>query len=205
MQEIIPFAASVILISISGVMAPGPLFVANVYYGTKGGLRSGLKMSIGHTIVELPLIILLGVGAFSMEAIPEFREIIAILGALGLFAFAGLQLRGALRARNVTDSTPKYGPVLAGVLLSGLNPFFIIWWLTIGFKLISDSMVLWSFWGIAIMFGLHIWMDYAWLGTTAHLSGRAMRFLSGRNHRFFIIGISAVLVYFGFSFLVDVI
>ena len=64
MQEIIPFAASVILISVSGVMTPGPLFVANVYYGTKGGMRSGLKMAIGHTIVELPLVILLGVGVF---------------------------------------------------------------------------------------------------------------------------------------------
>lgn len=205
MEEFLVFAGVVVIISVSGVMSPGPLFVTNIFYGIKGGAKSGLKMSYGHTVVELPLIILLGIGVLSLESFPNFRETIAIIGAIGLFAFAGFQTRSAFSSKKDLDKQPKYGPFTAGVLLSGLNPFFIIWWLTIGFKLISDAMILWSFWGIAILFALHIWMDYAWLTSTAHLSTKSLKFLSHKNYRFFIIGISILLIYFGITFLVDLI
>ncbi|MGI0077913.1 MAG: LysE family transporter, partial [Nitrosopumilaceae archaeon] len=86
---------------------------------------------------------------------------------------------------------------------SALNPFFIIWWLTIGFKLISDSLILWSFWGIGIMFLLHIWMDYVWLSSTAMISSRISKVLSNRNFKFLIVVLSIVLVYFGITFLIQ--
>ena len=91
MIQFFEFAILVIIVSVSGVMAPGPLFAANVAYGLKGGVKTGIKMAIGHTIVELPLVILLGIGVFSLEIFPEFRTIISILGAITLFVFATLQ------------------------------------------------------------------------------------------------------------------
>ena len=205
MEELLGFAVTVIIISTSGVMSPGPLFVANVFYGAKGGASAGLKMSYGHTVVELPLIILLGFSALSLETIPQFRIIIAILGSIGLFLFAGIQIKSVFKSKTTLTNQTKYGPFFAGILFSALNPFFIIWWFTIGFKLISDSLFLWSFWGIAILFALHIWMDYAWLTSTAYLSSRGSRFLSNKNYRFFIFGISLVLIYFGITFITDVI
>jgi len=51
MVQILEFAVLVIVISASGVMAPGPLFAATVSYGLRGGVRAGFKMAIGHTIV----------------------------------------------------------------------------------------------------------------------------------------------------------
>ncbi|MGI0041229.1 MAG: LysE family transporter, partial [Nitrosopumilaceae archaeon] len=92
MVQLAEFAVTVIVISISGVMSPGPLFAANVSYGLKGGTKAGLKMAYGHTVVELPLVILLGIGALSLETIPQIRETIALLGAISLFAFAGIQI-----------------------------------------------------------------------------------------------------------------
>ena len=65
MQDIFGFAIMVIVISASGVMSPGPLFSANIIYGIKEGKTAGLKIAIGHTIVEFPLIILLGTGIFT--------------------------------------------------------------------------------------------------------------------------------------------
>ena len=85
MIQIIEFAILVIIISASGVMSPGPLFAANITYGLREGVKSGIKIAIGHSIVELPLVILLGIGAFSLEIFPEFRTIISIFGALTLF------------------------------------------------------------------------------------------------------------------------
>jgi len=203
MEQFLGFTIVVIVISASGVLSPGPLFTANIFYGLKGGAKAGLKMAYGHTLVEFPLVILLGLGAFSLEAIPEFRTYIAIIGAVGLFVFAGIQLKQIFKNSVESVNEPKHGPFLAGILLSAFNPFFIIWWLTIGLKLISDSLILWSFWGILIMFLLHIWMDYVWLSSTALVSSRISKILSNRNFKFLVVGLSVVLVYFGITFLID--
>ena len=202
MEQLAEFAVTVIVISISGVMSPGPLFAANVAYGLKKGTKSGLKIAYGHTVVELPLVILLGIGALSLGTIPQFREIVSILGAASLFAFAAIQIRSVLK-KPTTVFEGKHGPFLIGIMLSALNPFFLIWWFTIGFKLISDSLVLFSFAGIGIMFAFHIWMDYAWLCTVSFLSSKGKKILSSKNYNIFMITISGVLVYFGIVFVLE--
>lgn len=203
MFQIFEFALIVIGISASGVMAPGPLFAANVSYGLKQGARSGIKMAIGHTIVELPLVILLGIGAFSFKTFPEFRIIISIFGAITLFVFAGLQIRTVLKNKEISNKSEK-GPLLTGIIFSALNPFFVIWWLTIGFKLISDAMLIWAFGGILIMFGLHIWMDFVWLGTISFLASKSKKIISNRNYKIIMIVLSGMLIYFGITFLHDI-
>ena len=205
MTEIIEFVIIVIVISASGVMAPGPLFAANISYGLREGAKSGIKMAMGHTIVEFPLVILLGIGVFSLETFPEFRIIISIVGAITLFVFALVQIKTVLQNNKDITSTPKHGPLVTGIVLSALNPFFIIWWLTIGFKLISDAMLIWAFSGIVIVFLLHIWMDFAWLGGISFLTSKSSKIISNRNYKFIMIGLSLLLVYFGITFLVDIV
>jgi len=204
MIQIIEFSLLVIIISASGVMSPGPLFAANITYGLKEGAKSGIKIAIGHSIVELPLIILLGIGVFSLEIFPEFRTAISIFGAITLFGFAGIQIRTILKKNNNITIKPKQGPIITGILFSALNPFFIIWWLTIGFKLISDAMMIWAFAGILIVFVLHIWMDFAWLGITAFLASKSKRIISNKNYKIMVLGLSMALIYFGITFLIDV-
>jgi threonine/homoserine/homoserine lactone efflux protein len=205
MIQIIEFAILVIIISASGVMSPGPLFAANITYGLREGVKSGIKIAIGHSIVELPLVILLGIGVFSLEIFPEFRTIISIFGAITLFVFAGIQIKTILKKNKNISIKPKQGPIVTGILLSALNPFFIVWWLTIGFKLISDAMLIWAFAGILIVFLFHIWMDFAWLGITAFLASKSRKIISNRNYKIMILVLSLTLIYFGITFLIDAI
>ena len=205
MIQIIEFAILVIIISASGVMSPGPLFAANITYGLKEGVKSGIKIAIGHSIVELPLVILLGIGVFSLEIFPEFRTIISIFGAITLFVFAGIQIKTILKKNKNISLKPKQGPIVTGIVLSALNPFFIVWWLTIGFKLISDAMLIWAFAGILIVFVFHIWMDFAWLGITAFLASKSRKIISNRNYKIMILVLSLTLIYFGITFLMDAI
>ena len=204
MVEILEFAVLVIVISASGVMAPGPLFAATVSYGLRKGTRAGFKIAIGHTIVELPLVILLGIGVFSLEIFPEFRTIISIFGAITLFVFATIQIRTIFRKKELVLSNSKQGPLITGIVFTALNPFFIIWLLAIGFKLMSDAMLMWSFAGILIVFALHIWMDFAWLGTVSVLASKSSKILSNKNYKILMMGLSLMLVYFGIMFLVDI-
>ena len=205
MIQFFEFAIIVIVISASGVMAPGPLFAANVSYGLRDGARSGIKMAVGHTIVEFPLVILLGIGVVSLEIFPEFRTMISVFGAITLFAFAILQIKTVLQKKEHVISESKQGPLVTGILLSALNPFFIIWWLTIGFKLISDAMLIWAFSGILVVFFLHIWMDFVWLGGVSFLVSKSRQIISNRNYKILMVGLSLMLVYFGITFLIDLI
>ena len=204
MQEFFGFAVMVIAISASGVMSPGPLFSANIIYGVKEGKIAGLKIAIGHTIVEFPLIIFLGAGIITSNIIPEFRVLIAIIGAIGLFGFAGLQIRTIFQKKNQRNLKPTRGPILAGIFLSALNPFFIIWWLTVGFKLITESIELWGFFGIVILFLVHIWMDYVWLYVVAFFASKTNNLLSNRNYKIMIVALAMILIYFGIEFLREI-
>ena len=205
MSNIIEFAIIVIIISASGVLSPGPLFAANITYGLKQGTKAGIKIAIGHSLVELPLVILLGIGILSLEIFPEFKTIISILGAITLFVFAFIQIKSTLRKNEKSETKLKQGPIITGVLLSALNPFFIIWWLTIGLKLISDAMAIWAFVGILIVFVLHVWMDFVWLGSTAFLISKSKKIISNTNYKIIMLALSAILIYFGITFLTDVI
>ena len=176
MNQVLDFALVVILISASGVMAPGPLFTANVAYGIKEGAKGGIKIALGHTIVELPLVILIGIGVLSLQIFPEFSTTVTILGSLSLFVFAGMQIKTTLQNKESVIFKQKQGGIITGIILSAFNPFFIIWWLSVGFKLISDAMVMWAFSGIIIMFLLHIWMDFAWLGGTSFVAKKVQKF-----------------------------
>jgi threonine/homoserine/homoserine lactone efflux protein len=115
-----------------------------------------------------------------------------------------MQIKTIFTKNNVISTKPKHGPIITGILLSALNPFFIIWWLTIGFKLISDAMLVWAFAGILIVFVLHIWMDFAWLGIVAFLASKSVKIISNRNYKIILLGLSVILIYFGITFLTDI-
>ena len=204
MEILFSFAIMVIAISASGVMSPGPLFAANIVYGLKEGKIAGLKMAVGHTIVELPLIILLGIGTVSIETFPEYRITLTIIGAIGLFSFAALQIKSIFKKNFEKSRNPTKNSFFAGIFLTALNPFFLIWWFTIGFILITESIVLWGIYGILILFIFHIWMDYVWLFAIAGLASKAKNILSNRNYKMLIIGLSMILVYFGINFLLQI-
>lgn len=200
------FAIVVMAVSASGVMAPGPLFVANISYGLASDIKSAIKagtgMATGHAVVELPLVLMLGAGVLSLESFPGFRVAVSILGAVSLFAFAAMQVRSAYGQQR-RPAGGRHGPFAAGILLTGLNPFFIVWWLGVGSRLISDATAQWGPAGILIMFGIHIWMDFAWLAVVACLASRGRRAMPDRFMRTMMIGLGAVMVYFGVAFLGD--
>ena len=203
METLFSFAVMVIAISASGVMSPGPLFAANIVYGLKEGKIAGIKMAVGHTVIEFPLIVLLGIGVLSLDIFPEYQIWITLIGAIGLFCFAGLQIKSIFEKNFQRKLKPSRNSFMAGGFFSGLNPFFLIWWFTIGFKLITDSIQIWGIFGIIILFGFHIWMDYVWLFGIAGLASKAKNVLSNRNYKMVIVGLSVILVYFGIDFLMQ--
>ena len=157
----------IILVSVSGVLTPGPLFFANLALSKYGGFWSGIKIAIGHTIVE-PVIILFSIPFIvfcSLIMTYSIIKLISIIGGASLISFGVLYVVRTVSKNENRTYTFKpsriENPFLAGILFTSINPFFFLWWISVGVKLISDSITLLGYpLGIAFLFLMHIWMDY---------------------------------------------
>jgi threonine/homoserine/homoserine lactone efflux protein len=202
-MTILDFGVEVIAISASGVLAPGPLFFSNLLYGARQGSRSGIKVAYGHTLVELPLIVVLAAGLFTSATVNQWAGAIGVVGGVVILGFAAFQVRGAIRAQHAqTLPSGRTGkcPFVAGIALTALNPFFLVWWFTAGLKLIVDSASFGFVAGIAILFAAHIWMDYAWLAGTAFLASKGRSVLKSKYYSLLRLALAAILLYYGVHF-----
>jgi len=198
------FIATVVVVTASGALAPGPTFFANIAQGTKSGAKGGLAFSVGHTIFEFSLVILL---AFTLQTVtnePLIKLVVGVAGGAALIIFGFLQIRKALTPKTAVsnmEKIPSKNPLLLGVLFTGLNPYFIIWWLTAGMPLIENALSLASFAGVLIMYVSHVWMDYAWLTGTAYLAKKGTNLAGKKGYKILMVIFGFILVFFGLYFI----
>jgi len=200
------FLITAILISLSGVMAPGPLTVVVVGKGAKSP-RAGALIALGHGAVEFPLMVLivLGLGPFFQHDV--FATAVGLAGGgVLLWMAAGLLL--SLRRGGAQEAGPERmresSPFMAGVLMTGGNPYFIVWWATVGATLVFRA---WGYgvWQFAVFAVVHWSLDLIWYFFLSSASFKGTKLLGDR----FLKGISLVaglmLCYFGVRFLADAI
>jgi len=207
--DIFTFIATVEVVTASGALAPGPLFFTNITHGTKSGAKGGLAFSVGHTIFELSFVVFLALTLKTVTNEANKQLINLILGVTGgtaLFVFGFLQIRESLISKSTVagkGGIQSKNPLLLGTLFTGLNPYFIIWWLTIGMTLIVNALDLASFAGVFLMYVLHVWMDYAWLIGTAYLAKKGTNLVGRKGYRGVMIIFGAILIGYGLYFLVS--
>ena len=161
-MDLLAFLATVVFISLSGVMAPGPLFAAALTEGRKNPL-SGFIVSTGHAVVEIPLI--LALYAFGLTLTQEEQRILAVAGGVVMLYLAYLELKGGEREEF------RGGSLFAGAAMTAFNPYFIMWWLTVGLTLITKS-VEFGLLGLILFILAHEMCDYVWLGFVSAFSGK---------------------------------
>lgn len=195
---------TVVLVTASGTLAPGPLFFATITHGTKSGAKGGLAISIGHALIEFPLVILLALGLLTVANEPITKLMTGIAGGLALLVFGIIQIRDSLTSKFGATSyrgVTSRNPLLLGLIFTGLNPFFIFWWLTTGAKLVLESLVFVSLAGVVVMFVSHIWIDFAWLIAVAYLAERGTNIIGSKAYRDAMTTFGRILAYFGVGFI----
>lgn len=202
----------VILVSTSGVFSPGPLFFVNLFYGSKYGSIMGLKIAVGHTLVEFPLLVLLfyGISKFSSVSISDsdILKIIGIVGGVFMIFFSFIQIYPVIKNKSLETNNQysKYAlknAILVGMIFTGLNPFFLVWWSTIGLKLVSDSVNNFGYVsGIILLFFSHIWMDYFWLWITSFMSSKGRSIIKQKFYRIILLSFSTIIGIFGVNLLI---
>jgi len=199
MYEILQMLAMAFTIGLTGALAPGPTLVATVNSSLKEGWKAGPKVAAGHALVET-VIFLLIIGGLA-DAMQEYSRTIALAGGLALIIFGFMTVKGS---RNATLAAPEGQVIgnayLAGVATSAANPYFWIWWLSVGSALVLSGLKAGLIMAALFMIG-HWVADFGWLILVSISLDRGRSILSDRSYRG-ILGIcGAFLVCFGIYFL----
>ena len=83
---------------------------------------------------------------------------------------------------------------LAGILMSLANPYWIIWWATIGLGYVLHSQKL-GFIGVVFFFIGHILGDLVWYSAISFAVGKGRKFFSNKTYRI-LVGACAVFLAF---------
>ncbi|RXG65142.1 hypothetical protein ES695_09220 [Candidatus Atribacteria bacterium 1244-E10-H5-B2] len=194
------FLLEAVLISLSGVMAPGPITAVTVSKGTKSP-HAGAIIALGHGIVEIPLMILILYGFDEILKILYIKAIIGLLGGLFLLKM-GLGLLKGIKLAKIDSSNDSHSPLMAGIILSLANPYFLIWWATIGSILIFRSITF-GLLGFAIFMVLHWSCDFFWCYFLSALSFKGGQFFGKRLQQVLFLICGVFLLFFSSKFIYD--
>jgi threonine/homoserine/homoserine lactone efflux protein len=192
------FLASVLLISLSGVLLPGPLFAITIRKASKSK-TAGALIAVGHGIVEFPLMFLIFF-VLSQFDIPSIVQVAVGLVGGFLMIYIGVQ---AFRNRHKQEEATaglKRDSVLAGAWTTAANAGFILWWLTIGTTLILNAK-LFGLLGFSVFAGVHWLVDFSWYTVVALLIFKSQRFWTERTRMGITIFCVAVFIGFGAYFM----
>lgn len=194
------FLLEAVLISLSGVMAPGPITAVTLSKGTKSP-HAGAIIALGHGIVEIPLMILILYGFGEILKILYIKAIIGLLGGLFLLKM-GLNLLQGIKQAKINSSNDPHSPLMAGIVLSLANPYFLIWWATIGSILIFRSITF-GLLGFVIFMILHWFCDFFWCYFLSALSFKGGQFFGKRLQQVLFAICGVFLLFFSAKFIYD--
>jgi len=180
-------------------MAPGPVTAAAIGMGTRSRY-AGALIAVGHGVVEFPLMILIVLGVGRILKLPTAQIVIGLAGGAFLLIMA-IQMLKSLRSIEVQQVTvTKSAPVLAGVILSAGNPYFLLWWATVGLTLATTATGI-GIWAFAIFAIVHWLCDLIWLSALSWASFKGSVLLGPRGMRIVLMICSAALFVFGLLFI----
>ena len=195
------FLATAVVISLSGVMAPGPITAATLAAGARRR-HAGAMIALGHGVIEFPLMLVILAGADEFFKFEGVKTAIGLAGGAVLLAM-GLQLLFAGRASTgQSQVADRRHPFVIGIILTGANPYFLIWWATVGLALATQAVDL-GLLAFALFTVVHWLCDLVWLEALSLASHKGTELLGGRVQRIVLVVCGVMLLVFGAKFLFD--
>jgi threonine/homoserine/homoserine lactone efflux protein len=187
------------IIALSGALVPGPLFSITVAESAKRGPAAGPLIIVGHGILELALMTLLILGITPLLTTPPAKTAVSIGGGLVLIYMGGRLIKDGRAAHlpaSVSAGSKGVNPVLSGIIGSVSNPYWSIWWLTIGIGYLMSSLKF-GLVGVIFFFIGHISADLGWYSLVSFATAKGKRLLGDRGYRFLLYSCGIFLVLFG--------
>ena len=180
---------------------PGPVLTVTVSESARRGAIAGPLMIFGHGILELLLVVALLAGLAPLLSRDDVFIFISILGGVILFWMAYSMFKDLPNMRLTFDNKEEKprNLILAGILLSIANPYWLIWWATIGIGYIMYS-VKFGVPGLIAFFLGHILADLVWYSLISFGIAKGRRFFNDGLYRKLIAVCATFLVIFSCYF-----
>ena len=196
----LPILLSVVVISLSGVMQPGITTAMAIAKSFKSPW-AGTNVALGHAVIEVPLILLIYFGFAHFFQNTTVRLVLSLVGG-SMIIWLGISMFRARAEITKQGKDLPYNAFTAGVLTSVLNPFFWVWWATIGSMLVM-KIVDFGVAGLASLTMVHWSCDLVWLSFISVLVYRTHSLWGKRFQEWLFIACSALLVGFGGWYLIS--
>ncbi len=197
-------------VGLSGALSPGPLTVLTIREAARRGWWAGPLATAGHGVVELALVIALAAGLSRVVEEGAATAVISLGGGTILLAMGWRLLRTPTgRLQTELDATGSGGVpgrrallavAPAAALVSVANPYWVLWWASVGTKLTADSLDHGAV-GPGVFFAGHILSDLAWLTLIAFVVGSGRRRMNAAAYRVLLAASALFLLALGLLFL----
>ncbi|MGB4429667.1 MAG: LysE family transporter, partial [Thermacetogeniaceae bacterium] len=169
------------------------------------GWPAGFFITTGHAVAEIAILCLFALGLSTVIQLQWITAVVGIIGGLVLFIMGSDMLMGALRDRVGLDLNGGDKPagqitpgsigraVGAGVIVSAANPYWIIWWLTIGVMYVAEALK-YGWLGLGFFYTGHILADYVWYVLIAVIAATGKKFLTAAVYKGIIAGCGVLMM-----------
>lgn len=189
------------IVALSGALMPGPLLSVTISESSRRGFITGPLLIVGHGVLELVLIAALMLGLAPLLQREEVFIAIAICGSVVLLWMALGMFRAlpSLTLQSHGTIARNKNLIVTGALLSAANPYWTIWWVSIGLGYILHSSSL-GHWGVFSFFSGHILADLVWYSAVSAAIWKGKTLLNDRLYRYLIGACALFLVIFSCFF-----
>lgn len=198
-SEVVLIFAGSFTLALTGALMPGPLLTITIADSARRGFIAGPLLMIGHAALELALVVGVWFGLGKILELSAVKAAAALAGGLILLwmgqgmirAAPGLSMKAAVEAPG-----SSINPVANGILASLSNPYWLIWWATVGLGYLVSAQKL-GIAGVAVFFVGHISADFAWYSAVSLAVSRGRTVVSDKVYRSVIRACGALLLGFG--------
>jgi threonine/homoserine/homoserine lactone efflux protein len=206
-MELVALFLNSFLIGFSGAMMPGPLLAVDIAETPRHGWKAGPLLCIGHAVAEIGVVVVLAFGIAALSSNPIVTRGIGVVGGAALLLMGGSMAYETLAQRisyEVTASDQPAGFRLAGkgITASLSNPYWFIWWVTVGLALMVQAQEYGIIGPIVFYFG-HILSDFVWYTFVSVLLWKGRKLIMGPGLKVLLLCCAAFLLYLGGVFIYD--
>lgn len=193
-------------LGLSGAVMPGPLLAFTISKVPAHGGWAGPRIILGHMILEMTFVTLLALGLATYFQSVWVTIIIGLVGGITMLVMGIKMIVDSkdLRLDIAAGGDPNAKGVIAGgIFISLANPYWTIWWTTIGLSCVICALGMhWKWAALAAFFVGHILSDFAWYSFISFGLHRGKRLMSDRIYRNLIRVCAVAMVGFGIWFFV---
>lgn len=206
MIETVLFTLTSFGVGLSGALVPGPMLTITISDSIKKGFKAGPLIILGHFITELAIMIIILAG---LGWIIGSKTAIFLIGTVGglILIFMGYTIsrqdKTLSNIKNNDYKAHKYGSIMGGIITSLSNPFFYIWWATIGCAFMFKGIELAGFIGLLGFIIGHWSADLSWFSIVSFFSSRGSKIMNDKTYKSVMLVCGVFLVLLGIYFILS--